>query len=175
MGKLKRMDQVKEILKTYLATKSLKATARQLRISKNTVKEYIRRGQLASSDLSTLLALSEEEILAVFYPDTDKSGNERLSLFDTKVDKWIVELRRVGVTKHLLWEEYRQEQPEGFGYSRFCELLRTHIGQRDLTLQMTHEPGEIMQVDFTGKKLRWIDPISGEVITCEVLVMPIKS
>lgn len=40
MGKLKRMDQVKEILKTYLVTKSLKATARQLRISKNTVKEY---------------------------------------------------------------------------------------------------------------------------------------
>lgn len=170
MGKLKRMDQVKEIIKTYLSTNSLKATARRLRISKNTVKEYIRRGQLVNSDLSTLLNLSEEDLLSVFYPNTEKTNNERFSYFQTKVDKWIVELRRVGVTKHLLWEEYLKEQPEGFGYSRFCELLRNHIGQRDLTLQMTHEPGEIMQVDFAGKKLNWIDPVSGEIKTCEVLV-----
>jgi len=101
MGKLKRMDQVKEIIKTYLATNSLKATARRLRISKNTVKEYVRRGQLANSDLSTLLNLSEEDFLSVFYPNSDKTSNERLSYFKTKVDKWIVELRRVGVTKHL--------------------------------------------------------------------------
>lgn len=74
------------------------------------------------------------------------------------------------MTKHLLWEEYRKEHPEGFGYSRFCELLRNHIGQRDLTLRMNHEPGEMMQVDFTGKKLRWADVASGEVNECEVLV-----
>jgi len=68
MGKLKRMDQVKEIIKTYLATNSLKATARQLRISKNTVKEYVRRGQLVNSDLSSLLNLSEEKLLSILYP-----------------------------------------------------------------------------------------------------------
>lgn len=170
MGKLKRMDQVKEIIKTYLATNSLKATARQLRVSKNTVKDYVRRGRLARSDLSDLLTLSDEDFLLVFYPDKAKSSNERLSVFDTKVAGWVKELRRVGVTKHLLWEEYRKEQPDGFGYSRFCELLRTHIGWKDLTLRMNHEPGEMMQVDFAGKKLRWVDVSSGEVNECEVLV-----
>ena len=33
------------------------------------------------------------------------------------------ELRRRGVTLLLLWEEYRAEHPEGYGYSRFCEPL----------------------------------------------------
>ncbi len=32
------------------------------------------------------------------------------------------ELRRAGVTLHLVWEEYRAGQPEGYGYSRFCDL-----------------------------------------------------
>lgn len=34
------------------------------------------------------------------------------------------ELKRPGVTLLLLWEEYRAQQPEGYGYSRFCELFR---------------------------------------------------
>jgi len=170
MGKLKRMDQVKLIIKTYVATQSFKATARQLRISKNTVKEYIRRGQLVQSDLSQLLTLSDEEFLSVFYADKNKPDNERTTLFLSKVNDWVEELRRVGVTKHLLWQEYRKEYPNGFGYSRFCELLRNHIGQRDLTLAMHHPPGEVMQVDFAGKKLQWVDKTSGEVHQCEVLV-----
>lgn len=32
------------------------------------------------------------------------------------------ELRRPGVTLSLLWEEYRAVYPEGYGYSRFCDL-----------------------------------------------------
>jgi hypothetical protein len=32
------------------------------------------------------------------------------------------ELRRLCVTLMLLWQEYRAGAPEGYGYSRFCEL-----------------------------------------------------
>jgi hypothetical protein len=32
------------------------------------------------------------------------------------------EMRRAGVTLLLLWEEYRAGQPDGYGYSRFCDL-----------------------------------------------------
>ena len=170
MGKLKRMDQVRAILKSYVATQSFKATARQLQISKNTVKEYVRRGQLIQSDLSKLLVLSDEEFLLVFYDDKNKPDNERAAIFLSKVNDWIDELRRVGVTKHLLWQEYRIEYPDGFGYSRFCELLRNHVGQKNLTLPMHHPPGEVMQVDFAGKKLQWVDIHDGEVHQCEVLV-----
>lgn len=170
MGKLKRMDQVKAIIKTYIATQSLKATARQLRISKNTVKEYVHQGQSVQSDLSKLLDLSDEEFLIVFYGDKNKSDNERTAIFLSKIKNWIKELRKVGVTKHLLWQEYRTDYPTGFGYSRFCELFRNHIGQSNLTLPMHHPPGEVMQVDYTGKKLQWVDIHTGEVHQCEVLV-----
>jgi len=34
------------------------------------------------------------------------------------------ELKRPGVTMMILWEEYRETHPDGYGYSRFCDLLR---------------------------------------------------
>ncbi|WP_189522645.1 MULTISPECIES: transposase [unclassified Mesorhizobium] len=34
-----------------------------------------------------------------------------------------VELKKPGVTLLILWEEYRGSHPEGYGYSRFCELF----------------------------------------------------
>ena len=34
------------------------------------------------------------------------------------------ELKRPGVTMTILCEEYREAHPGGYGYSRFCDLLR---------------------------------------------------
>jgi len=51
MAKQKRMDQIKNLLRNYMASGSIKATARQLKVSKNTVREYIRRAEAYSTDL----------------------------------------------------------------------------------------------------------------------------
>jgi transposase len=170
MGKLKRMDQVKLIIESYQSTDSIKGTARRLQISKNTVKEYLRRARAYNQDLSQVLLLSESEMMNVFYSTDNKPPNDRNKVFTDKVKYWIKELRRVGVTKHLLWEEYRAEHPKGYGYSQFCERLKREIGRRDLTLSLSHVPGEIMQVDFAGKKMSWVDISCGEVHDCQVLV-----
>lgn len=170
MGKLKRMDQVRQIIETYLATKSIKATARRLQVSKNTVRGYVRRGKTYDEDLSQVLLLTEPELFRIFYPPDQKSSNDREEVFRGKVNYWIKELRRVGVTRHLLWEEYRGEHPGGYGYSQFCVRLSREIGRRDLTISLNHEPGAVMQVDFAGKKMHWVDASSGEVHECEVLV-----
>jgi len=45
MEKIKRMDQIRRILETYIATNSLKATSRRLQVSRNTVKVYLDRGE----------------------------------------------------------------------------------------------------------------------------------
>ncbi len=56
MGKTLRMDQVTLIIKTYLATKSIKATSRRLKMSINTVRDYIRKGLIYSDNLSEILS-----------------------------------------------------------------------------------------------------------------------
>ena len=40
------------------------------------------------------------------------------------------EHRKPGVTLLLLWEENRSDHPDGYGYSRFCELYRRFTKKR---------------------------------------------
>jgi transposase len=54
------------------------------------------------------------------------------------------------VTLQLLWEEYRQSQPEGYRYSRFCELYRRWHRKQDVVLRQEHRAGEKMFVDWAG-------------------------
>ena len=170
MATQKRMDQIRAILGNYLISGKVKVTARQLKISKNTVKEYVRRAEGYSSDLSKVLALDDDALDAIIYAMDPGQADHRLQVFESQVDAWLDELRKVGVTRELLWQEYRSAHPDGYGYSQFCEHLRRHVVQRDLTLALEHNPGEVMMVDFAGKKMDWVDPNSGELHTCEVLV-----
>lgn len=170
MAKIKRMDQIKLIIRTYLNTRSFRETARRLKMSKNTVKPYLHRCWEHEEDLSKILKWDDEKLKAIFYRPVAKPDNDRATIFSDQVDYWIKELRRVGVTRHLLWEEYRQKHSGGYGYSQFCERLKREIGHKDLTLSLDHVPAEVMMVDFAGKKLHWVDADTAEVYTCEVLV-----
>ena len=104
MGKTKRMDQVKIIIQTYLETQSIRATARRLEVSRNTVKGYIRRGEDHNTDLSALLLLSESELSDIFYlPDKpdNKESSHRKAVFTAKVDYWLQELHNPPRGNHL--------------------------------------------------------------------------
>ncbi len=164
------MDQIKTLLSNYLSSGSIKATARQLKVSKNTVREYVRRAEAHSMDLRALLELDEEVLSRILHAAQGDQSDRRASVFGQQVDYWLEELRRPGVTRELLWQEYRVAHPDGYSYSQFCEHLRRQIGHRDLTLALEHEPGEVLMVDFAGKKMQWVDAHSGEVHVCEVLV-----
>ena len=164
------MDQVRAIIETYLATKSFKATSRQLHISRNTVKEYINRGLAKYPDLSDTLSLTDSEFIALYFPERVKEPSDQEQVFASKIDYWLKELKRVGVTRHLLWEEYQQDHPNGYGYSWFCERFSKEVARRDLTMVLEHIPGECLQIDFAGKKMKWVDTQTGEVHFCEVLL-----
>ena len=36
------------------------------------------------------------------------------------------ELAKTGVTRLLLWNEYMQKHPDGYGYSQYCYHLKQH-------------------------------------------------
>lgn len=60
------------------------------------------------------------------------------------------ELRRPGVTRMLLWQEYKAAQPDGWQYSEFCEQYRRGVGRRDSALHQAHAPGDKPFVDYAG-------------------------
>jgi transposase len=80
------------------------------------------------------------------------------------------ELRRKGVTLQLLWMEYRERHPDGYGYTQFCRHYRTWQGHLDLVMRQEHRAGEKLFVDFAGLTLPIVDPETGEVWGAELFV-----
>ncbi len=66
------------------------------------------------------------------------------------------------VTLQLLWEEYRQSQPEGYRYSRFCELYQRWRRKQDVVLRQEHRAGEKMFVDWAGATIPIYDRETGQ-------------
>ena len=62
------------------------------------------------------------------------------------------------VTLQLLWEEYRQANPDGYRYSRFCELYQRWRSKLDVVLRQEHKAGEKMFVDWAGATIPVLRP-----------------
>ncbi|VAW21354.1 Integrase, catalytic region [hydrothermal vent metagenome] len=80
------------------------------------------------------------------------------------------ELARVGVTLYLLWEEYKESNPDGFSYSRFCHHYRMWESKLKAGMHIGHKAGDLLYVDFTGGKMHYVGRETGEVQNAEIFV-----
>jgi hypothetical protein len=60
------------------------------------------------------------------------------------------ELKRKHVTLTMLWDEYIERCPEGYRYSRFCELYRGWASRLSVTMRQAHIGGDELFVDYAG-------------------------
>ena len=98
--------------------------------------------------------------------------DDRLSTLKGYFPYYDRELSRVGVTRQLLWEEYREAHPEGYGYTQFCVYYSQYRLSlpREAVMHLEHVFGDCLQVDFAGKQLSVIEPSTNEAVSCPVLV-----
>ena len=80
------------------------------------------------------------------------------------------ELKRPGVNLLVLWDEYRAVHPEGYAYSRFCQLFREFEQRLSPTMRQQHVAGDKAFVDYSGKRVPIADPATGEVRLAEIFV-----
>jgi transposase len=141
-----------ELIKQIRILKDLghgsKTIARDLGLSKNTVKKYLLEAGLSVAPTS----FARHQILEEMFPYIRK------------------ELGRKGVTRQILWAEYREKYPDGYSYSQFCDHLQRLFHSSDTTLHIEQQPGDRMYVDFTGSKLSVVDRDTGEIKEVEVFV-----
>jgi transposase len=74
------------------------------------------------------------------------------------------------VTLQLLWEEYRQSHPQGYGYSRFCELYHRWNSNQNVVMRLEHVPGEKMFVDWAGPTVSIYERRTGDVLRASLFV-----
>lgn len=160
--------KIHEILRLQGTGLSNRAIARACRISNSTVGEYLRRARAADLHWPLLREMSEDELFQKLFPSSvSESGPVRpLPKWETVRD----ELKKKGVTLKLLWIEYRDQHPDGYGYTQFCDYYRKWVQTQSPSGRFPHQGGEELEVDYAGLAVPIGDPESGEVHQAPVFV-----
>jgi transposase len=169
-GKPKRMSQIKQLLQLHEQGQGIKYMARSLRMSKNTVKAYLTKLTSLPLTVTALLKLDDPVLEGMFHAGNPAYKDERYEHFKTKLDYFTQELKKRGVTRNLLWEEYLEAYPGGYGRTQFNFHLSQNLVARKPSAVLQHKPGERLYIDFAGDPLFFIDPDTGEQIRCQVFV-----
>ena len=161
------MRKVREVLRLkHACGASDRLIAQSLGIGRTTVGEYLRRASVVGITWPVEVDDAELERLlftpAGFYEEPTRPQPDWSRIHG--------ELRRRGVTLVLLWEEYRAEHPDGYGYSRFCDLYGEWRKGVTATMRQSHVAGEKLFVDFAGDTMPVIDGLTGEIRAAHVFV-----
>lgn len=157
------MEQLKQILQLQKDGISIREIARRVGISRNSIRKYLLR-------LGTSENTDSELAGKAYCNDALEVDAERLRQITLHFSTAGKELPKTGVTRQLLWQEYITQHPDGYSYSRYCYHLGLYLKNRDLSMHLEYQPGDITMIDFAGKKMYYVDISTGERIECEVFI-----
>jgi transposase len=143
------MRQVREVLRLKAAGVAINEIARRVRVASSTVRLTLKR--LAAAGLSWPLPAEMTDTALegqLFTAVGKKQGHRRRGEPD-----WAAihhEMKRKHVTLSMLWDEYIERNPDGYRYSRFCELYHGWASRISVTMRQTHIGGDKLFVDYAG-------------------------
>ena len=164
------MIKIRQILRFQSQGLSKLQIAAQTGIARNTLKKYIKEFTASGLSFEEINELSDKELEVLFVKPEDRPLNERLQILFSLFPAVEKELKKKGVTRQLLWKEYKTHHPDGVGLSQFKHYFSQWKAQVNPTMHMEHKAGDKLYVDFAGDKLEIINEQTGEVKPVEVFV-----
>jgi sigma-70-like protein len=123
------MRQVREVLRLkFVGGVPIREIASRIGVAASTVRATVKRFQAAGLCWRLPDEMTDAALEAKLFADAGtKQGYRRQVEPD-----WVSiqrDLKRKRVTLSILWDEYFERNPEGYRYSRFCELYRSWEGK----------------------------------------------
>ena len=163
------MRKIKEVLRLkWERGLSNRQIAAICGISRPTVGEYLRRAAEAGLAWPLPEGLNEPQLEQRLFPSPPDLPAQARGIPD-----WHQihnELRGKSVTLFLLWQEYREANPNGYQYSWFCDNYRAWQGKLDLVMRQDHRAGEKLFVDYAGQTVPIVDRSTGEIHDAQIFV-----
>jgi transposase len=167
------MRKLREVLRLRYELKlGYQQIGRSCSIGVSTVHKYLKRAEATGVTWPLPEDWDEARVEAVLFPRPDAAVVEKPTA------RTVPDLARIHeelqknkhVTLQLLWDEYRQANPEGYRYSRFCYLYQRWRSKLDVVLRQEHKAGEKMFVDWAGARIPVYDRHTGGVWQASLFV-----
>lgn len=161
----------KLILELQAAGLSRNQIAATRHMSKHSVSDVINIAKEKGIVYEEIKSFHEEEVYRMIFPE--KYAIE--ALFQQPDYEYVhKELKRVGVTLKLLWQEYQDKcktsETVPMGYTKYCNGYADYTVVNKLTNHLENKPGVKAEVDWSGPTMSYVDTSTGEVVTVYLFV-----
>lgn len=174
-GKTKEMRQIKQMLLLKRQNVSHRQISILLGMNKETVNKYVRKALSDPLGMDALLQMEDTELEYRLKGGCPAYPDNRFTEFKELLPYLESEMRRKHVTLKLLWEEYRECNPNGYSLSQFRFHYRQNaIARKDkkpsTILKDLYVGGEKLFLDYAGDTLSYVDIQTGEEIKVQTFV-----
>lgn len=169
------MKQIKEVLKLkYQMDFSFRRISKSVGISASTALEYCRRFEILKDKLEDFILLDEDVMYKMLYPEHKaiKQKSKRPKPDVEYIDK---EIRKKGVTYLLLWQEYKEQHADGYGYTQFKTYYHKYRKKLNPSMRQIHLNGEKLFVDYSGLTVPLYNSKTGEITKAQIFVAVLGS
>ena len=157
------MRKLKEILRLSSLGLKQQQIARSCRIAQSTVHGYLKAAAAAGVSWPLPSDWDDRRLEAVICGTARPTKTWRKTdLPDFATIRQELQTHH-NLTLQLVWEEYREQHPDGYRYSRFCQLYREWEKRLDVVLRQEYRAGERLFIDYAGDKIPVYDRRTGEV------------
>lgn len=166
------MRKIREILRLNKCGYGHKSIAKSIGVGNGTAWDCLKRAKKANLIWPLPDNLTDEQLEKSLYPSSQKVVKNADK--QPGIIKWPdihQELKRKGVTLMLLWREYKEQHPQGLGYSQFCLLYRQWSQHLDVWMRQPHKAGEKLFVDYAGQTMPVVhNNETGEIKDAQIFV-----
>jgi transposase len=134
--------------------------------ARSTVQECLKRARATGLSWPLPPDLDDDALWARLYPRAAEPPRYPTPDF-ARIQS---ELAHKGVTRMLLWHEYKAQHADGCQYSAFCRDYERWLGRQDAVMRFEHTPGDKLFVDYAGKTMAVADRHSGEIRVAQIFV-----
>ena len=157
------MSKLRRILQLYSQGKSKQFISQYLELSRNTVDKYVMQYRLLDLPLEEVEKLTDTDLDKLFFVQATEALSPKLKVLYSFFPYMERELKKTGVTRHFMWQEYIAKYPDGIQRSQFSVHYNRWCRKVNPVMHINHKAGDKMYVDYAGKTLQIVDIESGEV------------
>ena len=169
-NKLIDMSKARKVIQMHHQGKTKLFISNYLSLSRNTVKKYIALYEVLNMSIDEINSKADSELEDLFSKNRDDILSPKLQAVYDFFPYMERELKKTGITKQRMWEEYYQQHPDGLKSSQFCDYYLRWSKKVNPVMHMNHKAGDKMFVDYAGKTLELVDAQTGEITEVQFFV-----
>jgi len=162
--------KIKEVLRLHSLGLSQRQIAASCAVGQATVSDYLKAAEAAGLKWPDIAEWSDDQVMQSVAPSRERPDHRSQSPEPDYADIRHELQTNKHVTLQLLWEEYREKNPDGYRYSRFCDLYRRWLCRQEVVLRQQHRAGEKLFVDYAGDTIPIHSASGGDAKAAEIFV-----